>query len=562
MVFQLILTRKRGVAGAVQITAGISNLSISRSSDNKNSTATITFTNPNKDLIDTSSSEQKQFEEFIRFDDVIKIAVSRTDIDPNNIDNADVLFIGLVTSVAGGLSGSSSNITVGCVDLTDYLLARVTIANYDGTISTLDTASEIIEELVQKCNDNQAVDDMIKTPSPLPGRPTGGNIETTTTTITYHSSFRSVAELIKNLSVPQYTGGNRVATYYVDEERNFYWWIPQDGGNTTLTSNVTSTDLTIPVSDVTIFNQAGGVATLGKEVLRYDSISGSILIISSAKERGIAGTLASAHSSGDAVSNLMKLVVPYAGNLTSGFGKVLNFSFGINTDDVINMLIMRLGVNKKQQPLVWYKYNENTTTSKIRMKIIDRQDIGQSYYNDLIAQGGGNSEVQTSFTSSASTITLTTTAASFPSTGYMRITSGDGYEIIKYTSKAASGPNYDFSGLTRGSLNTAILENVEDETIVQDYSLIAAKTNEQIGTDIRELGEKYGRAFFSTNREKLNFKVTIEGAKIQPNEFIELTVKDLGINRVLARVKDVSHNIGRNSWTTELNMEEDDTSIN
>jgi len=76
------------------------------------------------------------------------------------------------------------------------------------------------------------------------------------------------------------------------------------------------------------------------------------------------------------------------------------------------------------------------------------------------------------------------------------------------------------------------------------------------------LEKKYGKAFFSTTREKLNFKVTIEGAKIQPNEFIELTVNDLGINRVLARVKDVSHNIGRNSWTTELNMEEDDTSIN
>ena len=210
---------------------------------------------------------------------------------------------------------------------------------------------------------------------------------------------------------------------------------------------------------------------------------------------------------------------------------------------------------------VWYKYNENTTTSKIRMKIIDRQDLGQNYYKDLITQGGGTALVKTAFTSSSSTIQLNTSALGFPATGYLRIKSINGYEIIQYTSVSSISGGYEFSGLTRGVFNTSVLENVTVNTPVQDYSDVASKSNSTILSDIQTRGENFAASYFSTNREKANFKVTIEGAKIRPNEFVELTIQDVGINQALARVKDVSHNIQRTSWTTELNMEEDDTRI-
>jgi len=563
MVYQILITRTRGFETAVELTEEISNISISRASGNKNSVATINFINPNKSLIDTSSDEVKQFNEFIQFDDIIKIVVSRTSINPNSIDTEDILFVGLVTGLSGSMDGSSFGMSVSCVDLTDYLLSKVTSANYNG-VTSLDTSSEIIENLVQQCNDNHDFSTMIKTPNATTagggGRPVGGDIETTTNTITFSSSYRTVAELIKELSIPTYTAGARMATYYIDEERNFFWWIPKNKGSTTITSTITSTDLTIPVGDVTIFTDGGGVATIGGELLRYSSLSGSNLIVSDTKERGIAGTKAAAHTSGDSIENTLKFVVPYSG---SGAGKILSGSFSTSTDDVVNMLIIRMGVDKKQQPIVWYAYNPNTTTSKIRMKILDRPDFGQNYYANLIAQGGGNALVETAFDSSDTTITLNSAASGFPASGgFIKISSVDNYEIIEYTTMTANAPNYDFTGLTRGSLNTAVLENVEVETIAQDYSDIGSMSNDTIRAEIKQEGVNFGQSFFSTNREKLKFRLSIEGSKIQPGEFAELTIQDLGINKALARISDVQHTIDGKSWTTELTMEEDDTEIN
>jgi prophage tail gpP-like protein len=87
-------------------------------------------------------------------------------------------------------------------------------------------------------------------------------------------------------------------------------------------------------------------------------------------------------------------------------------------------------------------------------------------------------------------------------------------------------------------------------------------SNDTIREEIKQEGINFGQSFFSTNREKLRFRLSIEGSKIQPGEFAELTIQDLGINKALARISDVQHTIDGKSWTTELTMEEDDTEIN
>lgn len=551
MVYTLSVRIKRGNDPIELLGYEIADLNINRAADNTNSTADITFVNPGGSMINKLNADVKQFEETIKFDDLISIAISEKSFDVENPNATEIIFTGLVTDVSGSMDGGSSQLKVTCTDLTDLLLSKAYIGKqYNSTV-----ASDVVENLVQQANDNNDIDKMIKTPNAstlVGGRPNGGFIETTTANITFSTAYKRISELIREVSAPEYTGGSRNATFFIDDDRNFYWWIPENPATSTITSALTASDTTIPVADTSVFNNAGGLVTIGTEVIRYTGISGSNLTVGTVDNRGVSSSIAQSHANGSAVSNVFRIEVPFRG---TGIGRVISASFGTNTDDVVNFIIMRLGDDKNGTPIVWYKYNDATTTSKIRQKILDRRDIGDAYYRQLF---GDTALVVSDFTSSSTTITLDASASSFPTAnGYLSIAG----EIIGYSTATPSGSNYDFTGLTRGEFNTPQNENTSADTPAIDWTTVAGTSNPDIRTGIRNAGIAWAESYFGTVREKLEFSVTLEGTKIQPNDLVNLTLEDLGINQAVVRVKNVQHNITRNSWTTQLTLEEDDSEI-
>ena len=85
---------------------------------------------------------------------------------------------------------------------------------------------------------------------------------------------------------------------------------PSDGNangiTTTLSSGITSTATTIPVSSTKNMNDTGKIR-INSEVITYTSISGNN-ILCSASDRGADGTTAASHASGDTVTNFVDMV--------------------------------------------------------------------------------------------------------------------------------------------------------------------------------------------------------------------------------------------------------------
>jgi hypothetical protein len=76
-------------------------------------------------------------------------------------------------------------------------------------------------------------------------------------------------------------------------------------GFTTLTTNITATDTTIPVTSATNFPISGGLLIIGTEQIYFSSKSGNILTNCI---RGFNNTVAAAHTTGDAVNSAMVVV--------------------------------------------------------------------------------------------------------------------------------------------------------------------------------------------------------------------------------------------------------------
>jgi hypothetical protein len=562
----LVITRSREGADAVVLSDSfaIQKVEISKGSDNTNSKADITFVNPNAEIINSASTDSRQWEDNIQLDDVITIAASFNALNSASLTINDKLFTGVVTKFSGKLDGSTSTITATCTDLTDIILAKAHVAKYSQSDSSLNNAHEIVENLVQVANDNTNGYDTVKTPNATGGRPTGGFIQNTTKTIDYFSNYKSVAQHIKAISVPAFTGLSRTCTYFIDDNREFYWFSPPDVGSTTLTSSISASALSIPVASTTNLSNAGGLITIEGEIIRYSGISGSNLTVASTNDRGLFDSIAATHASGKTVSNNAVIKVPNNDGL--GISDVLNFDFDYDSEDVVNMVIMRLGKDKLRKNVTWYKYNDQTTTSKIRMKVFDfKGAIAEEYYNSKI---GGTALVAADFTGGTTgTLTLDSSAATFTtgsggSPGYLRVLSDDAPEILEYTAgPVASGSNYTFTISGRGKFNSRTIQDILTNTSVQDFTTIANTSNTNVRDGIRDRGQEWAEAYFAGQKEKMGMKVTLKGVKVNPGEAFALVVNDLGLNNIAVRVKDVRHAITKNSWQTTLTLEEDDSAI-
>jgi len=438
---------------------------------------------------------------------------------------------GVITAIKAKQGEKKSRITLKLTDKTDVVLRKVKIANYT---SGSDTSSSIVTNLVKQALGLTATMD----------------IETTSKTIKYSSTHKPISEHIKAISTPTYTGGNRNYVFYVDENDKFWWFNPADAVNSTLSSDINATDTTIPVTDGSGFPNRSGTVTIGNEVIFYTSVSGNNITVPS-WGRGYAGTNATTHSSGDAIVQHMKIV---SGFSSGGLGKVYNISASKSTDSTINMLIMRLGKDLIGQNITWYAYNTNTTTSKLRMKVVDWRWVSEDYYKrNIDAQNALNGAWTPGVTFTNSNMTLSSTSG-FSANGNVRI---GGSEIVEYAS--VSGANLVIANESKRGLYGRPTPNTwANATPVQEVTTLVAAGNSAIRSAIQSLGRDYADVWFVGQREKWKVSVELDGVYINPQDIISLTAKDIGLNNLPLRVKDLNHILSNTTWRTTLKLEEDE----
>lgn len=121
--------------------------------------------------------------------------------------------------------------------------------------------------------------------------------------------------------------------------------------STTLNGAINDSTTSVEVADATGFNTSGGViivdeGTANEEVMYYESIAGNILTITS-DGRGIAGTSASAHSSGATVTDILvknhieQLIIQFlkehddSGNHTVIDSTIVNSGSDVDSDNKV-----------------------------------------------------------------------------------------------------------------------------------------------------------------------------------------------------------------------------------
>jgi len=513
----------------------ITRIQIRRGADTKNSKAELSIKNPNRLHIDETSPETSQVQ--FGFDDTIKIYASFDTVDTSQQNH--LLFVGLITKIEVKGNSKKADIKLTLTDKTDLFFGKVKLAHFPIAQAASTTVLDLIQKVDNKFYSNSANYD----------------IETTTISKAYVSVHKRIVDHIKAVSTPSYTGGTRNYVFYVDENDKFYWFQPTDAGSTTLNGAINSTDTSIVLTSGTDFPDRSGIISIGSEIIFYTSKSGNTLTVPS-WGRGYAGSTAASHVDTSIVNKQLQISV---GEASGGLNKVRSVRATKSTDDTINMIIMRLGKDLIGQDIIWYHYNVNTTTNKLRMKIVDWRWVSENYFKEnLDATNALNGDWTPGVTFINDNMVLDATT-DFSASGTVRVNGKieEGGEYIEYASK--SSPNLVIaSEAKRGLLGSAVPNTQPDNAPVQEVTTLVAAGNGAYRTAVKTKGRDEADTWFKGEIEKWKLTITLDGVYLNPQETILITYKDIGLNNLPIRVKDLRHDIDSRGWTTTITAEEDE----
>jgi hypothetical protein len=530
---------------------GIEKVSVRRSSDMKNSKAEITLKNTSLREVNTLSSDYIQLK--YSMDDEVEIYAAYEDIPSDIRTNAShndkrlayLLFNGKVTQISMESDSKKNPIKLVCTDNMLLVMNKVRIANYRST-----NLRDVLINLVQQAFEDKGTYTNYEIPTGLP-------------TINYAATHRPLHEHILRVSSTDYTQFARNAIFkLIPDPANatfpykFIWSEPSDAVSTTLNGAITGTDTSIVLTSVTGFPTEGSI-TIGSEVIRYTSISGTTLTVAE-NGRGFGDTVATSHADGTAVSSVMKLSTTPSG---TGVKKIETLKLKRSEEAAVNMLIMRLGKDLFGRSITHYAYDVHSETKGLRMKIVDWKWVASNFYEENV---GAKTQVATTLSNPSYPATLQLNDASSLATGtnYLKLLVEDNPEIIKVT-YSGSGNNVTISGAgDRGEFNTAPTTNIEAGTVVADWTSIVALGNTTIRTNIKAEGRNtYAEDYFRFQNPRWTGDVVIAGNNLNPLGLVELNAEEIGVNNFPLRITDVNHSFDNKKWRTTIKLKEDELKV-
>lgn len=480
---------------------------------------------PLKELIFTEGDTMKIY--------AARITQNRT-IDTSSTSN-DLLMSAFLEEIKCNGTQKQSKITLRGVDKTYALLNKLHSYAYiqdNSPPASGWTAPVIVKDVIRAVNDSHddALGYTFTGTALIPYGPfaisaemksLGGFIEDTRKdgsaypTTTMAKVFAPAYEFIKEASSPENTNSqtalqsnaltqDRNMIFYIDELNRFHWFYPRDVVETSLSAALTSTATTVTVVDASLFATDGRIM-MGSELIDYTGTTGTSFTGST---RGIAGTIAQAHSSGDTVTSA---IVVTEGNITSSV-EVLDINLTKKTFDVVNMVIYNAGKDMYGSGILWYYYNQNTSEKDLKMVYKPWNFIAKN----LIEQ-----EVKATNLVVSSTGVFTFQETTYAATAFPFVTT--------WSASVSSNATY----------NTSLRDKAAFADDSVGGALSAALTNR-------------------TGSPRWKGNIDNAGYRFRPGDVITFTSDRFGIQRVALRINEVTHNIDKSSWATNIEVEEDE----
>lgn len=469
--------------------------------------------------------------------DTIKIYAARItqnrDIDTSSTSN-DLLMSSFLEEIKCNGTQKESKIVLKAVDKTYALLNKLWNYAYisDNAPSTGWTAPVIVRDVIKSVNDSHddpegysygstalipygpfAISAEFKSVGGYieDTRPDGSNFPTTTMAKVFAPAY----EFIKEASAPEQTNStteqddenlivDRNMIFYIDERNRFHWFYPRDVVETTLNETLSSTDTTITLTNASSFASDGRIM-IGSELIDYTGKSSNDL---TGCTRGVGGTVNQAHSTGDTVTSA---IIVKEGDTTAGT-EVLSLNLTKKTFDVVNMVIYNAGQDLYGSGILWYYYNTATNEKDLKMVYKPWTHIAKNLIEQEIARGNLIANTAGSFTFQQ---TL------YQATAYPFITT--------WTASVSSNATYNTSLRNRAAFNNGSV----------GQALASALTNK-------------------TGSPRWKGNVDLNGYRFRPGDVIRFTSNRFGIQNVSLRINDVTQSIDKSSWTTNIEVEEDE----
>ena len=238
--------------------------------------------------------------------------------------------------------------------------------------------------------------------------------------------------------------------------------------------------------------------------------------------------------------------------LVYGVDRVFQVKLKKDVFDVINMVIIRGGKDKRGSGITWYYYDRATKQKELRFKVLPRPRLAELEREVLIQEDDTQTTLDGAITNDATTISLTD-ASSFPASGHVRI----GEEYIAYSGKSSN----DLTGCTRAAFATAAVQH-EDDVLVKDASTYGAMSNDDFRDRVKNLIESEGQKITTKYGDpRWRGSIEVEGAKYTAGELLNITCEDIGVSNQILRIIDVHHQMTKKGWFTTLKVEEDEKNL-
>ena len=214
--------------------------------------------------------------------------------------------------------------------------------------------------------------------------------------------------------------------------------------------------------------------------------------------------------------------------LVVGENQIYELSLEKTVFEAVNMVIYNVGQDMYGAGVNWYWYDQNTQTNDLKMRYQPMINIMEDLLNDwkLFAE-----RYSIALAEGDQSNTLRRFPSSFPLSDWS----------FKYDSNQWR--------LSQGDSPRATLANESDfNASLREAALFRGRAQAQDITS-RVGGLRYRGT------------ITLRGDYYNPGDLISVTNQETGLQTQLIRVIDVTHNIGKNQWSTTLSVSEDEEAL-
>lgn len=506
------------------------NINIKMGTDGKSNVTDVDLKNPfgaYNDSLDVVSFNEK---------DVVKIfaKLEENDTDINISSSTNLLTITNIQEWNGLVDNKSTTYKLKCIDRTYQLLNKVWSSSYINKSSPF-----IIKNVVQSVteipsgvpsefyytsgNKNYYIDSWTYVDSVRP------NSSAFPDEVNVGMSFKPIYEWITNMSqventnfVSEINSNSQVCTkpyiFYVDELNKLHWNYPSSTINYYFEEGKQKDSIDYSKSAYSVRITSSNTTSSSTNKIICTSLNFTTLGVTSGMYVNIPSLSADlSWAKITSVDSSTQLTLDKTINIGSGISFTIYPSvsadiFNINitkaTFDVVNFIIFQAGKDMYDYGILYYKYDENSNSKDFKMVYKEWPKIAQSLlsrdYNEGLDASG-------------------------------RKNGGGTYDKPEFPSSYPYTPIWTTNAVNSDSAyNTSLRDAAKKIGIANSENLIA----------------RFGNPRYKG-------KVTITGLKLNPGILVKFTSSSLGMYNLSLRVKDITHNINQNSWTTTLDLEED-----